>query len=218
MAKQDRGIRTRRAILMAAAQTFEKHGYQAATITEILRIAGLTKGALYFHFSSKEELALGVLEAQEPPPPVPGQLLRLQELVDMGMLFSHRLHTSLLTRAGVRLSMDQQAQGLDRTGPFLRWQQTTHDLLAQAKQNSELLPHVNPTETADLYVAAFSGIQAVSQTLSNYRDLEQRYLTLQRHILPSIAAPAILVALDLDPRRSARLTRSAPTHRGPVRA
>ncbi|NEE53116.1 TetR/AcrR family transcriptional regulator, partial [Streptomyces sp. SID8455] len=33
MAKQDRAIRTRQAILMAAAETFEKHGYQAATIT-----------------------------------------------------------------------------------------------------------------------------------------------------------------------------------------
>ncbi|MFD8467767.1 MULTISPECIES: ScbR family autoregulator-binding transcription factor [Streptomyces] len=212
MAKQDRAIRTRRAILMAAAETFEKHGYQAATITEILKIAGVTKGALYFHFPSKEELALGVIEAQDPPPPTPDQPLKLQELVDMGMLFSHRLHTSLLTRAGVRLSMDQQAQGLDRTGPFLRWQQTTHDLLAQAKQNGELLPHVNPTETADLYVAAFTGIQAVSQTLTNYRDLEQRYVTLQRHILPSIANPSILTALDLSPERTTRLARLIPAY------
>lgn len=212
MAKQDRAIRTRQAILMAAAKTFEKHGYQAATITEILRIAGVTKGALYFHFPSKEELALGVLEAQEPPPPAPDQPLKLQELVDIGMLFSHRLHTSLLTRAGVRLSMDQQAQGLDRTGPFLRWQQTTHDLLAHAKQNGELLPHVNPMETADLYVAAFTGIQAVSQTLTNYRDLEQRYITLQRHILPSIATPSILTALDLSPQRTSDLARLAPAY------
>ncbi|WP_433394933.1 ScbR family autoregulator-binding transcription factor [Streptomyces sp. CA-146814] len=212
MAKQDRAIRTRQAILMAAAEIFEKYGYQAATITEILKIAGVTKGALYFHFPSKEELALGVIEAQEPPPPAPDQLLKLQELVDMGMLFSHRLHTSLLTRAGVRLSMDQQAQGLDRTGPFLRWHRTTHDLLAQAKQNGELLPHVNPAETADVYVAAFTGIQAVSQTLTNYRDLEQRYITLQRHILPSIAAPSILTALDLSPQRTTHLARLAPAY------
>ncbi|WP_055558970.1 hypothetical protein, partial [Streptomyces luridiscabiei] len=142
----------------------------------------------------------------------PDQPLKLQELVDMGMLFSHRLHTSLLARAGVRLSMDQQAQGLDRTGPFLRWQQTTHDLLAQAKQNGELLPHVNPTETADLYVAAFTGIQAVSQTLTNYRDLEQRYISLQRHVLPSIATPSILTALDLTPQRTTHLARLVPAY------
>ncbi|WYB29113.1 ScbR family autoregulator-binding transcription factor [Streptomyces sp. SM1P] len=200
MAKQDRAIRTRQAILMAAAQAFEKYGYQAATITEILKSADVTKGALYFHFPSKEDLALGVLDAQEPPQTVPEHSLKLQELIDLGMLFSHRLQTSLLARAGVRLSMDQQAQGLDRSGPFLRWQEATHHLLAQAKHNGELLPHVNPTETADLYVAAFAGTQAVSQTLTDYQDLQRRHITLQQHILPSIAAPSILTALDLTPR------------------
>ncbi|MFJ4963303.1 A-factor receptor protein [Streptomyces sp. ADI96-02] len=210
MAKQDRAIRTRRAILMAAAETFEKHGYQAATITQILKVAGVTKGALYFHFTSKEDLALGVLDAQEPPESVPEQLLKLQELIDLGLLFSHRLRTSLLARAGVRLSMDQQAQGLDRSGPFLRWQEATHRLLAQAKHNGELLTHVNPTETADLYVAAFAGIQAVSQTLTNYEDLQKRYLTLQHHVLPSITTPSVLAALDLTPQRTDELVRLAP--------
>ncbi|MGW3505118.1 hypothetical protein ACWDMY_31200, partial [Streptomyces globisporus] len=80
----------------------------------------------------------------------------------------------------------------------------------QAKHNGELLPHVNPTETADLYVAAFTGTQAVSQTLTNYRDLQRRHITLQQHILPSIAAPSILTALDLTPARAERLSRLAP--------
>ncbi|MFD6749883.1 TetR family transcriptional regulator, partial [Streptomyces anthocyanicus] len=71
MAKQDRAIRTRQTILDAAAQVFEKQGYQAATITEILKVAGVTKGALYFHFQSKEELALGGVGAPGPPPPRP---------------------------------------------------------------------------------------------------------------------------------------------------
>ncbi|WP_455354492.1 ScbR family autoregulator-binding transcription factor [Streptomyces sp. SYSU K217416] len=206
MAMQSRAIRTRRTILTAAAQVFEKQGYQAATITEILKVAGVTKGALYFHFQSKEELALGVFDAQEPPQAVAAQPLKLQELVDMGMVFSHRLRTSLLARAGVRLSMDQQAQGLDRSGPFLRWKETTLDLLNQAKDNGELLPHVVPAESADLYVSAFAGVQVVSQTLSEYQDLECRYASLQRHILPSIAVPSVLAALDLSLDRGARLS------------
>ncbi|NEE38230.1 TetR/AcrR family transcriptional regulator, partial [Streptomyces sp. SID7982] len=74
----------------------------------------------------------------------------------------------------------------------------------------ELLPHVNPTETADLYVAAFTGTQAVSQTLTNYQDLQRRHITLQQHVLPSIAAPSILTALDLTPARAERLGRLAP--------
>lgn len=55
--KQDRSVRTRQTILSAAARVFEERGYQMATISEILTAAGVTKGALYFHFPSKEDLA-----------------------------------------------------------------------------------------------------------------------------------------------------------------
>ncbi|MDX6353778.1 MAG: hypothetical protein QOF98_681, partial [Streptomyces sp.] len=64
MAQQDRALVTRRKILEAAANIFEKDGYRAATITDILKVANVTKGALYFHFASKEELAQAVLEVQ----------------------------------------------------------------------------------------------------------------------------------------------------------
>ncbi|MBD0422097.1 TetR/AcrR family transcriptional regulator [Streptomyces sp. TRM S81-3] len=206
MAKQDRAIRTRQTILEAAAVVFERQGYQAATITEILKVAGVTKGALYFHFESKEELALGVFDAQEPPEQVPPQPLKLQELVDTGLWFIHRLRTNLLTRAGVRLSMDQQAHTLDRRGPFLRWREMLLSLLDQARENGELLPHVDTSESADLIMGAFTGIQMVSQTLSDYADLEERYISMQRHVLPSLAVPSVLAALDLSPGRTERIT------------
>lgn len=206
VAKQDRAIRTRQTILEAAAVVFERQGYQAATITEILKVAGVTKGALYFHFQSKEELALGVFDAQEPPEQVPPQPLKLQELVDMGLWFTYRLRTNLLTRAGVRLSMDQQAHTLDRRGPFLRWREMLLGLLNQAQENGELLPHVNTAEAAELIMGAFTGIQVVSQTLSDYADLEERYISMQRHILPSLTVPSVLAALDLSAGRTERIT------------
>ena len=62
MAQQERAVRTRRAVLEAAAGVFAERGYAAATIAEILNRAGVTKGALYFHFDSKAALARGVLE------------------------------------------------------------------------------------------------------------------------------------------------------------
>lgn len=64
MARQERAVRTRRAILEAAASVFDERGYEAATIADILTRAGVTKGALYFHFSSKQDLARGVLDEQ----------------------------------------------------------------------------------------------------------------------------------------------------------
>ncbi|UZJ29215.1 TetR family transcriptional regulator [Streptomyces endophytica] len=38
---------------MAAAEIFNEYGYEAATIAAIIERAKLTRGALYFHFTSK---------------------------------------------------------------------------------------------------------------------------------------------------------------------
>ncbi len=56
----------RRELLAAAARLFSKKGYRATTTDEIARAAGLTKGALYHHFKSKEdvlyELVVGFMD------------------------------------------------------------------------------------------------------------------------------------------------------------
>ncbi|MGW1216641.1 ScbR family autoregulator-binding transcription factor [Streptomyces sp. NPDC002499] len=201
MAKQERAVRTRDAILAAAARVFEEHGYQAATVNEILTSAGLTKGALYFHFPSKEHLAEGVLHAQDLNVPVPERACKVQQLVDTVVLHAHRLQTDPMVRAGVRLSLDQQAQSLDRSGPFLRWSEVGAALLQQAKAQGELLPHVVPAQTADVLVGAFAGVQAMSQALSNYQDLPPRVSALLRHILPSVVVPSVLVSVNLTETR-----------------
>lgn len=205
--RQERAIRTRRAILEAAAVVFEKRGYGAATITEILKVAGVTKGALYFHFESKESLALGVLSEQDQAFTVPEQSTKVQELVDTALVHAYRVRTDPLVRAGVRLSLDQHAEGVDRTGPFLRWRESTTELLTAAKQRGELLPHVVLTETADVYVGAFAGLQFMSQTLSGHADLEQRIAALQRHLMPSICVPAVLAVMNFSTDRGGRLAR-----------
>ncbi|MFD7168265.1 ScbR family autoregulator-binding transcription factor [Streptomyces violascens] len=203
MAKQDRAIRTRQAILEAAAKVFEERGYQAATITEILTTAGVTKGALYFHFQSKEHLAEGVLAGQDHQLVVPSRTCKVQEIVDMSALHAYRLQTSPMVRAGVRLSLDQQANDLDRSGPFLRWSEVTVDFLEKAKQQGELLPHVVPSETADVLVGSFAGIQAMSQAISGYRDLGHRTANLMRHILPSVVLSSVLATVDFSSDRGA---------------
>jgi AcrR family transcriptional regulator len=199
--KQDRAIRTRHTILMAAAAVFEERGYQAATISEILTTANVTKGALYFHFKSKEQLAQGVLAGHDQNLTVPPQPCKTQELIDITMLHAHRLQTDPLVRAGVRLTLDQRADGLDRTGPFHHWITIVTDLLTQAQKQGELLPHVNPTETAHILVGAFTGIQAMSQATTNYQNLPATLTTLLQHTLPTITHPATLTNLNLTPQR-----------------
>uniref|UniRef100_UPI002F90CCE9 ScbR family autoregulator-binding transcription factor n=1 Tax=Streptomyces sp. NBC_01592 TaxID=2975889 RepID=UPI002F90CCE9 len=203
MAEQLRAIRTRQTILSAAAKIFEEHGYQAATISQILNEAGVTKGALYFHFHSKEDLAQGVLAEQDQRIIVPPRVSKVQEIVDVVMLQAHRLQTDPMVRAGVRLTMDQLAQNLDRSGPFLRWVEVGLDLLQQAQSQGELLPHISPSETADVIVGSFAGIQSMSQAVCEYRDLVGRVSALMRHVLPSAVVPSILASLDLSEGRGA---------------
>lgn len=203
MAEQVRAIRTRQTILSVAAKIFEEHGYQAATISQILTEAGVTKGALYFHFQSKEDLAQGVLAEQDQRLVVPSRASKVQEVVDGVMLHAHRLQTDPMVRAGVRLSMDQLAHGLDRSGPFLRWAEVGVDLLTKAQAQGELLPHVVPSETADVIVGSFAGIQSMSQAICEYQDLVGRVSALMRHLLPSVAVPSVLASLDLSKTRGA---------------
>jgi len=56
---------TRRALLDSAAAAFVERGYAEASLDEIARSARLTKGALYHHFSGKQDLFRAVFEEVE---------------------------------------------------------------------------------------------------------------------------------------------------------
>ncbi|MFC8043338.1 TetR/AcrR family transcriptional regulator [Nocardia sp. NPDC057353] len=53
---------TRKLLLDAAQEVFAEKGFTAATLDDIAYAAGYTKGAIYKHFSTKEELFLAVNE------------------------------------------------------------------------------------------------------------------------------------------------------------
>ncbi len=55
--KQQRATRTRRKVLVKAAHLFDTHGYAATSINDVCESGLLTKGAIYYHFTSKEEIA-----------------------------------------------------------------------------------------------------------------------------------------------------------------
>ena len=54
-------VKTRAALLDAAAGVFARRGLDGATLEEIAEAAGFTRGAVYHHFASKEELFLAVI-------------------------------------------------------------------------------------------------------------------------------------------------------------
>jgi TetR/AcrR family transcriptional repressor of nem operon len=54
--------RTRERLLQAAFREIYRTGFQSASLDKILAVAGVTKGALYYHFKSKEGLGYAVVE------------------------------------------------------------------------------------------------------------------------------------------------------------
>lgn len=56
MSQRPRTEPSRHHLLEAAIECFATHGYQGASIDRIAKAAGVTKGAVYYHFKDKEEL------------------------------------------------------------------------------------------------------------------------------------------------------------------
>lgn len=52
----------RKQILAAALRVFAKDGYNRATMSSLAQAAGLTKGGVYFHFQSKEEVFTAMMQ------------------------------------------------------------------------------------------------------------------------------------------------------------
>ncbi|MEE8474443.1 MAG: helix-turn-helix domain-containing protein, partial [Myxococcota bacterium] len=49
--------------MRAALHCFAGKGFHAATMDDLVRAAGLSKGSLYWHFDSKEEVFLALFDA-----------------------------------------------------------------------------------------------------------------------------------------------------------
>ncbi|MEU9137046.1 ScbR family autoregulator-binding transcription factor [Streptomyces sp. NPDC048404] len=204
MARQERAVRTRRAVVEAAAAVFAERGYAAATIAEILERAEVTKGALYFHFGSKEALARGVIDAQITRDYWVPRELKLQEWVDICMTLAHRIPKDVVLMAGIRLSGDLQGRELFGSA-WPAWTELVAAKLAEGKEQGEVLAHIDPRETAEFFLGAWLGIQFLSEAYANWSDLPERASTLYRYILPAIATPAALVNLDIAPDRGLRV-------------
>ncbi|MFG2293424.1 ScbR family autoregulator-binding transcription factor [Streptomyces sp. NPDC048603] len=202
-ARQDRAVRTRQAILEAAAVVFEERGYEAAKLSDIVSLARVTKGALYFHFDSKDELAQAVMEAQVSIEPVyVPQEFRVQEFVDVGMILSHRLRHDVLLRGSTRLTLENGGRGLDRAAPYRGWIDLHTRLLTEAKARGELPAHVDPAQPARTVVGSFAGLNVMAHTLG--LDLDREVSALYSSVMAGLVLPAVAVRLDTAPGRGAR--------------
>ncbi|MDQ0685137.1 MULTISPECIES: ScbR family autoregulator-binding transcription factor [Streptomyces] len=203
--KQERAIHTREQLLRAAAEVFDEYGYAGAGINKILQRAGVTAGALYFHFKDKQNLAMEVMNAQrgtiEPHVPTTG----LQRLVDITLIWSHSLQADPMLRAGVRLTGEQAAFGLQDATPYAVWARSFEECLEAARAQGELREHVRIGELAEFVVGACTGMQEYAQVVSRRADLPRRTANMWRLLLPGVATDAALGGIENSEERALSL-------------
>lgn len=199
--KQERAVQTRATILRAAAEVFDQLGYAGASVNKIIARAGVTQGAMYFHFKSKEALAQAVMNAQ-PTTIVPKLASEgLQRLVDITMIWAHQMRSDPLLRAGVRLTTEQGTFGVHDAAPYTDWAAIMAECLQVSQAKGELQPGVDPEEVAHFIVAACTGMQMYSEAVSGRSDLAQRAVNMWRLLLPAIAVPTIVARIAVEPER-----------------
>jgi AcrR family transcriptional regulator len=209
---QARAQRTRQQIIEAAATAFAGRGFEGVALNDIVRASGLTKGAFYFHFASKEELALAAFRAKQEEllglltgdagqtvagaeagqgagalEALAALLQRRAELLaaDPSLRCVTRLGGDLMTRYGPGSEFEEfQELALDLIG----------GLLARGQQEGCIRRGLPPRQTAETIFAAIIGIDQLSQLVSRGEDLPRRTGELLGLLIPALAAPAASAA------------------------
>ncbi|MEU1165542.1 ScbR family autoregulator-binding transcription factor [Streptomyces sp. NPDC005921] len=192
MVKQLRAARTRQALVLAAAENFADNGYALSSLPAIIRRAGVSAGALHFHFPSKDALACEVEGAarQSVEQLVAGRrrsatsALRLLITVTRDLLAVGA--TDAVVRAGFKLSVDPSRKNGTDFGSW--WRAWVCEQLLRAQREGELADGVSPDRVAAVIVATTVGFEVLGAA-DHDRISPQHVEQFWSLVLPQLAAP-----------------------------
>ncbi|NGO67950.1 ScbR family autoregulator-binding transcription factor [Streptomyces boncukensis] len=204
--KQERAVHTRELLVDAAAGVFDENGFAGASINKILSRAGVTAGAMYFHFRSKADLARAVIHEQSSRLAIPEKPGGIQQLIDLTMYLTGQFTCNVRFRAGVRLAVEQGESGLHDYTAYRWWIKTFERELVAARERDELLPGVQESSFARFVVASYTGTQVMSDIATARADLPEQVVAMWRYLLPSVVPPVSLTSYVIDPARKDLIT------------
>ena len=181
--RQDRARRTREQILDAALDAFAREGYDGVSLNSLIRESGLTKGAFYFHFASKDELALAAFRhgQEKVVGLISAEAARHGDALEQ-LSASFRARTRLYRempslRGVLRLGVALGA----KAGPdseYARFQELTIEFLsgivARGQAEGSVRPDLDPRATGELIFAMMVGTDQVSRILAGRADIDRR--------------------------------------------
>ena len=166
--------RTRERLLQAASREIYRSGFQSASLETILAVAGVTKGALYHHFDSKEGLGYAVVD-EVIAPDVHGKWVRpLQGGKDpidalIGAVQRIPLRPADV-RGGCQLNnLAQEMSPLDAgfrkrlATIFDAWREAVASVLREGQSRGSIRRDVEPADAAALLVAMVEGYGSLAK-------------------------------------------------------
>ena len=194
MVRQARSEATRRKIIDSAVDLINEIGYPAAGLGDIIERAELTKGALYYHFDSKEALATAIIEegsetilnafraAGRTSSPA------MENILHGSFVVTDVLASDRVARAGTRL--------LRTFGGFNPAAKRTVEILVNelveriktATAEGDLRPTLDAETAGASVLAGMLGSELLSSTLAEGTDLRARFARTWELLLPAIIA------------------------------
>jgi TetR/AcrR family transcriptional regulator, transcriptional repressor for nem operon len=166
--------RTRERLLQAASREIYRSGFQSASLDTILAVAGVTKGALYHHFDSKEDLGHAVID-EVIAPDVRGKWVSpfqgVKDPIDALIGAVRRIPVRPAdVRGGCQLNnLAQEMSPLDAGFRrrmaiiFDAWRQAVASILREGQIHGSVRRDVEPDDAAGLLIAMVEGYASLAK-------------------------------------------------------
>jgi AcrR family transcriptional regulator len=203
MARQVRSEVTRRKILDAAIDVFGEVGYAAAAWGTIIERTGMTKGALYHHFDSKESLASDIIDEGSE-----ALLEAFRNACGLGSPALENMIHGTFAIANV-ISVDKTARAAEQLAAVLsgyneaaarsygNWVEEMAGQARRAITEGDLRDDVDPELVSQAIVGAMIGTRLLTISMSGSRtndqlaeELSGRLHQLWAFLLPGVASDA----------------------------
>ena len=175
--------RTRELLLQAAFREVYRSGFQSAGLDTILASTGVTKGALYYHFDSKEALGYAVVEEIIGPDLRAKWLRPLQRGNDpintlIGIVRGESVQPEDV-RGGCPLNnLAQEMSPLDEgfrkrlAKVFDAWREGIATALREGQTHGTVRRDVEPTEAAGLLIAMLEGYVSLAKNAQDAKVMK----------------------------------------------
>jgi AcrR family transcriptional regulator len=170
-----------------------RSGYRSADLDAILAAAGVTKGALYYHFEDKEALGHAVLDevmASDLHKKWVQPLQNAKDPIDalIRIVQSESLKIEDVRRGCPLLNLSQEMSGLDegfrrRTEKlFKNWHDAVAEALREGQKRGVVRNDINANETATFLIATYEGYVVLGKTSQDPRTMQSGQRRVSGHL------------------------------------